>query len=125
MDKLTVIIPTLPPTVNHLYKSIGRGAKALTDEAKAFRQEVSAEARTTARMTGWRLPDGPLEFHLYITYGTNRRTDVDNRIKSAIDSLAIALGFDDARIDRIVAERVGIDKGKPLCEMVLMSKQLA
>jgi hypothetical protein len=36
--------------------------------------------------------------------------------------LAIALGFDDTRIDRLVVERVGIDKGKPLCEMVLMSR---
>ena len=122
MDKLTIIVPTLPTTVNHLYKSIGRGAKALTDEALTFRQEVYLEARTTARMTGWKLPDGPLEFHLYLTYGSNRRTDVDNRIKSAIDSVALALGFDDARIDRIVAERVGYDKGKPLCEMVLMAR---
>jgi Holliday junction resolvase RusA-like endonuclease len=122
MDKLTVIVPTLPPTINHAYKSIGKGRKALTDEALAFRQEVSAEARTTARMTGWRLPDGPLEFHLFLTYGSNRRTDIDNRVKMAIDAIALAIGFDDARIDKIEIERVGYDKGKPLCEMVLMSK---
>ena len=115
-------MPTLPPSVNHLYKSIGKGKKALTDEVISFRWYVLKEARETARLTGWKLPSGALEFHLYITYGTNRRTDVDNRIKSSIDALAIALGFDDARIDRIVAERVGIEKGKPLCEMVLMSK---
>jgi Holliday junction resolvase RusA-like endonuclease len=106
-----------------MYKSIGNGKKALTDEALTFRQEVYLEARETARLTRWKLPSGALEFHLYITYGTNRRTDVDNRIKSAIDSVAIALGFDDTRIDRIVAERVGIEKGKPLCEMVLMAKE--
>ncbi len=105
-----------------MYKSIGNGKKALTDEALTFRQEVYLEAREAARLTGWKLPTGALEFHLFITYGTNRRTDVDNRIKSAIDSVAIALGFDDTRIDRIVAERVGYDKDKPLCEMVLMSK---
>jgi Holliday junction resolvase RusA-like endonuclease len=122
MDKLTVIVPTLPPTINHAYKSIGKGRKALTDEALAFRQEVSAEARTTARMTGWRLPDGPLEFHLFLTYGSNRRTDIDNRVKMAIDAIALAIGFDDARIDKIEIERVGYDKGNPLCEMVLMSK---
>ncbi len=122
MSKLIIIVPVLPPTINHMYKSIGKGRKALTDEVLAFRQEVSAEARSSARMTGWRIPDGPLEFHLYITYGSNRRTDVDNRIKSSLDALAIAIGFDDARVDRIVAERVGYEKGKPLCEMVLMSK---
>lgn len=122
MDKLTVIIPTLPPTVNHLYKSIGKGRKALTDEALAFRQYVSAEVRTTARMTGWQLPDGPLEFHLFLTYGDRRNTDIDNRVKSAIDALAIAIGFNDARIDKIQIERIGYDKGKPLCEMVLMAK---
>ncbi len=122
MDKLTVIIPTLPPTINHCYKSIGKGRKALTDEALSFRSEVSAEARTTARLTGWKLPDGPLEFHLYLTYGNRRNTDIDNRAKAAIDALALAIGFNDARIDKIQIERVGYDKDKPLCEMVLMSK---
>ena len=122
MSKLIVIVPVLPPTINHMYQSIGKGRKALTDEALAFRQYVSAEARTTARAMGWKLPDGPLEFHLYLTYGDRRNTDIDNRVKSAIDSMAIALGFNDARIDKIQIERVGYEKGKPLCEMVLMPK---
>ena len=122
MDKLTVIVPTLPPTVNHLYKSIGGGKKALTDEALAFKSMVLAEVLDVVNLTGWKLPAGRLEFHLYLVYGDKRSTDIDNRVKFAIDSVASALKFNDNRIDRVVIERVGFDKGKPLCEMVLMAK---
>lgn len=116
---LTVIVPILPPTVNHMYRSNGRGGKVLTDQAQAFRKLVACEARTTARLTGWRLPAGALRLDLLLTFGDSRRCDVDNRIKAAIDALALALGFDDARIDEILIRRVGIDPKRPLCEMVL------
>jgi len=122
MKSLTVIVPILPPTVNHMYRSAGNGRKVLTDEVHAFRKHVWAEATETARLTGWTLPDGALELHMFITYGNKRNTDIDNRIKSAVDALAIALGFNDARIDRLVVERAGIEKDRPLCEMVLMER---
>jgi Holliday junction resolvase RusA-like endonuclease len=121
MDKLTVILPTLPPTINHAYKSIGHGKKALTDEALAFKGMVLKEVLDIVNTTGWTLPAGSLEFHRYLTYCDKRNTDIDNRVKLAIDAVAAALKFNDARIDEIRIKRVGYDKGKPLCEMVLMA----
>lgn len=44
---------------------------------------------------------------------------IDNRAKSAIDALALALGFDDSRVEDIRIRRVGVDPKRPLCEMIL------
>lgn len=120
MSALTVIVPILPPSANHAYRPNGRGGKLLTDEHTAFRLYVMAEARATARLCGWVLPGGRLQLTMRLTFGTQRaRVDIDNRIKTGLDALALALGFDDSRVDRIVIERVGVDPKRPLCEMIL------
>ena len=119
IDALTVIVPMLPPSANHMWAAGRNGAKFLTEEARAFRTYVMIEARTVARMTGWQLPAGRLAITIKLTYGTRARTDIDNRAKSAIDAMALALGFDDSRIDRVVIERAGYDARRPLCEMIL------
>lgn len=119
MSDLTVIVPILPPTVNHMYAPNGRGGRVLTADAKAFRDQAGREAQTTAQYTGWQLPAGPLAITILLTFGDRRRTDIDNRAKAAIDALALALGFDDSRIDEILIRRIGVERGRPLCEMVL------
>lgn len=114
---LTVVVPLLPPTVNHMYCPDGRGGKILTVEAKAFRVCVGALVRTMVRETGWELPAGALQLTLLLTFGSRRRCDIDNRAKAALDALALALEFDDARVDEIVIRRVGVDPRRPICEM--------
>lgn len=119
MRPLIVIVPLLPPSVNHMYAANRDGGKRLTQEALTFRQSVAAEARSTVNLTGWRVPDGRLKLAIKLTFGSYARCDIDNRAKSAIDALALALAFDDARIDRVVIERVGVDPRRPLCELIL------
>lgn len=119
MKPLTVILTILPPSVNHMYLSNGRGGKRLTDEAQSFRDIAAVEIRTTANMTGWRVPAGGLRFTLLLTFADRKRADIDNRIKAALDSIALALGFDDTRVEEIIVRRVGIDPKRPLCEMIL------
>lgn len=119
MQPLIVIVPLLPPSVNHMYASNRDGSKRLTQEALTFRQAVAAEARSTANLTGWRVPDGRLKLAIKLTFGSRARQDIDNRAKSAIDALALALGFDDVRIDRVVIERIGVEPRRPLCELIL------
>ena len=117
--QLVVVVRILPPTVNHMYQPDGRGGKRLSDQARAFRQLAGYEARITANLTGWRVSPGALRLTLLLTFGDRRKTDIDNRAKAAIDSLALALDFDDARIDEILIRRVGVDPKRPLCEMIL------
>lgn len=54
-----------------------------------------------------------------LTFPDRRKSDLDNRLKASQDALAIALGFNDARIVRVTAERAGVEPGRPACEMVL------
>ncbi len=127
MNALTVIVPLLPPTVNHLYVAVPRTRKGggrymgkeLSPAAVLFRDMAMHEAREVARLTGWQLPEGRLKIALKLTFGDLRNQDIDNRAKAGIDAVALALGFDDSRIDRVVIERVGYEKGRPLCEIIL------
>lgn len=113
---VVIWIPLLPPSVNHMYRNNGRGGRVLTDEAQAWRRLVAAEV---AALGSPRLAGGPLELTLRLTYGTRRRTDIDNRIKAALDALALALDFDDARVARIEVLHAGYATGRPACEMVI------
>lgn len=119
MTNLTIIVPMLPPSVNHMYRPNGKGGKILTDEAKTFRELVCYEARSTANAQGWKVPLAPLSLTILLTYGDDRRNDLDNRVKAAQDALSLALGFDDRRIDALTIRRVGVEKCRPLCEMIL------
>lgn len=127
---LTVIVPILPPSTNHLYKAVPRRrskakgggtymGKELSEQAQLFRDYTIAETRITAGMTGWKLPDGPLKLTILITFGSRHRQDVGNREKAATDALALALGFDDSRVEDIHIKKMGLDPKRPLCEMIL------
>jgi len=114
-DRVVVWVRMLPPTVNHYKLPNGRGGSYLSDDVNLFRSLVAAELYGVAVDLG----DARLALRIALTFGTRHRCDIDNRAKSAIDALALALDFDDARIDRLVVERVGYDKGRPACEMTL------
>jgi Holliday junction resolvase RusA-like endonuclease len=93
VEVLRVDLPLLPPTVNHMYRPIGRGGrKALTDEAVSFREHVALAVRGQAVP-----PAGALVLSLWLDFPNRRRTDGDNRIKALQDAIALACGFDDSR----------------------------
>lgn len=120
LPPLTIIIPALPPTVNHMYAANKHGGKRLTDEAKAFREAVAEELADVCRLTRWRYVAGvPLSLTLFLTFGTHARQDGDNRLKAAADALALALGFDDRCIAAYHVYTLGVDPRRPLCEMRL------
>src|SRR3990167_9521544 len=78
---LTVIVPVLPPSANHAWLPNGRGGKRISPDYEAFRMVVMAEARETARLTGWQVPSGRLQLTMLLTFGTRAtRVDIDNRI---------------------------------------------
>jgi Holliday junction resolvase RusA-like endonuclease len=119
MKPLTITLDVLPPSVNHMYTTGKGGARFLTAEAVAFRDEAIMQVRTAANRSGWQPPER-IAFHLRLTFPNRRQTDIDNRIKSALDACALALDFNDSRVDCVIAERVGVVKGHAKCEMILM-----
>ena len=122
---LVIWLPLLPPTVNHLYRpGPRRGQRVLSDEARAFRAYVVSEVALQARHEGWSVPDGDLWITIRLTFGSRARMDIDNRVKAALDAVALALGFDDCRVARLVVERVGIDPKRPACEITIQARHL-
>ncbi len=119
MKPLTITLDVLPPSVNHMYRTSKGGARFLTDEAILFRDLAIIQTRAAARRAGWVAPDR-IAFHLRLTFPNKRNCDIDNRIKSALDACALALDFNDSRVDCVIAERVGIDPGRPSCQLILM-----
>ena len=113
MTPITLAIDALPPTANHMYVSRGGARKALSDEAQTFRTLVAVAALGAGRPA---VPPGDLALRLVVWFPNRRRADLDNRIKSALDAAALALGFDDRRVAQIAAERRW---GPARCELVL------
>lgn len=117
--RLIVAIPRLSPSVNHMYRPRAGGGRALSDEAMAFRDEAVAHIRAAAGGARFTVPAGDLAVDLRFTFPTRRRADLDNRAKAAIDALAIALGFDDARVKFITLEHAGCAPGAGCTEIAL------
>lgn len=106
MNELVVTIEgLLPPSVNHSYIHIGRGKKALSPESITWRTTAIIAVKNAAQLANWKVPGGLLQFTLELTRGDKRKYDGDNRIKAALDSMALALDFNDERIARTICDK--------------------
>lgn len=104
----------LPPSVNALYQSptpemVASGtnpkAKWLTDEQRGFRNDVVGIARLVLRDDPPML--GRLQVWITLHFANRRRTDIDGRIKAALDALTHAHAYgDDGQIDKLTVERI-------------------
>jgi hypothetical protein len=103
-----VTIPGSPPSVNEAY-TIARKRLILTADARRYKDA----AIETARIARGRrvFPEGRWTMRMdffgsWLTQsGSDRRSDLSNRIKIPEDSLAEGLGVDDSHIWRIEAEK--------------------
>ena len=85
---LDLVLPGLPPTVNHVYRT-GRGiARYKTSEGRRYQEQV-AQIMDTFRKNDmpW---DGPTSVKIVFTSKNHLPWDVDNRIKVLQDCLAPA-----------------------------------
>lgn len=114
MEPLLVQVDALAPSVNHLYVTVRRRrkdgrkvpSKHLTAAAEAWYGLAVPVVRAAASHAGWILPDGPLALAVHL-YGLAGNRDIDNVLKGTIDAVAQALGFNDARITRLLVVRAG------------------
>jgi Holliday junction resolvase RusA-like endonuclease len=117
---LSVAVRMIPPTTNHMYLQRADRGKALTEEARTFRQLTGWAAKAAAASVGWRYPEGArLELAIELTFPNARNNDLDNRIKAVQDALAPVLHFNDSCIDRIVVVRAPMARNRPLCVMTI------
>ena len=100
--------------VNHQYIHTRHNTR-LTKEAQAWRDLAIVYIRANRQP----VPEGALRVYLLAHPPDNRRRDLDNLLKPVLDSLALALDFDDARITHIEAEMGEPSKVWPRIEITL------
>lgn len=107
MDKtlLDIILPGLPPTVNHVYRT-GRGiARYKTAEGRRYQEQV-VQVMDAFRKNS-ELWDGPTSVKIVFTSKNHLPWDVDNRIKVLQDCLAPAgVIKNDKQVVELYARRI-------------------
>lgn len=113
---LSITLP-IPPSVNALYRSIGRGRNILSKEGRDW--YAKAVPMIQQQSCGWFVL-GKAELALTIYYPDRRRWDLSNRIKALEDAITKAgVWKDDEQVVRIVAEKGPVDKDCPRCEVTI------
>lgn len=96
----------LPPTVNHLYRSMRGGARYKTTEGRKWQAGATVLFKLSSKVQNPYEGDVSLEVVYYPS--DNRAWDVDNRVKALQDCLAPAgVIRNDKQVKRLIVERRG------------------
>lgn len=117
-----VTIPGLPPPTNNLYPTGRDGRRHLSKRGREWHQTVS-DACVGARLRAFPGPRIRLAVALELV-GLDYRSDIDGRVKAALDALGAALGFDDRWIDKLVVERVQGDAKETRATLTFLPERL-
>lgn len=115
MPRLVVSLP-VPPSVNARLVRGRRGHVVLSEAARQYNDEVAA---LLLPYRGKIPPKTPIALEVAFTY-PNRRRDLDNILKQLVDALALALEFDDAYVDTIIARKYTMSKAPPAVHVLVM-----
>lgn len=105
----------MPPSVNELYGTAPNGQKFLTEAQREYRDNVIGVVHIALR--GKVEPFlGRLQVWMRLHFANKRRTDIDGRLKAALDALTHAKAYkDDSQIDKLTVERVIDPNGNEFC----------
>ncbi len=116
MDTLSIIVPLVPPSVNHYWKHTRSGRHYVTQEGRAYKEAVAMCAR------GKRVRAKRYELEAVIYLGHGQRGDGDNFWKVIADGLVDAgVIYSDAAVtDWILRKRR--DARSPRTEITVRAK---
>ena len=103
-----------PPSSNRYWRKTRDGRVYVSDEAKAYKEEVGLKTNRYAKL------NGDLAFTATF-YRPRKSGDLDNRIKILLDSLQGTIFADDKQIVEIHAYRFD-DKENPRVELEITEK---
>lgn len=94
----------MPPSVNHLYRISGRTAYK-SREARLWQETATLILRQAYKINGGKAPSrSPVALRVSLNARTQRRFDLDNRLKGLQDCLAPAgIIEDDVQVVRLEA----------------------
>lgn len=107
-------VPSLPPSVNHYWKTTRFGGRYVSAEGVAYKKLLMREANTHHTPLGTRANKYSLliEF-LSPTWMTKKNTfrkiDLDNLAKCAIDAFCLAIEIDDSQIFELIMSKKDAD----------------
>ena len=106
----------LPPSVNQMYRTGRQGQRYKRPEVEEWQSEVAKQLREA---WGDKRPFvGEVLLKIEFSVKTNRRWDVDNRLKALIDCLELGgVIHYDAQVAGINAKRVNRDEIRTIIEM--------
>lgn len=120
LQKVVRLTLPLPPSVNSMYRAVGRRDSAIvtkSSKARLYEQDAGNIILAQGRP---KVPDGPLSVSIVYHLPDAKKRDVDNLQKAVIDVLSRVLGFDDSVIVDLHAYK-RIDRGDPRCEVSIRS----
>lgn len=120
---LKVTLP-IPPSVNHIYQNVGRGARRLTTEAVKYIKTAQDIAKKQIRKQGWKKDNRAVwsVMDLYFYFPDKRRRDSHNCLKLLTDCMEGLLFHDDYfLLPRI--QDVQLDRENPRLEIVYYPKK--
>lgn len=101
---LSANLNSLPPTVNHLYRTSRTGTRYKTREGRDW-QEITA-AVFHALYGGAAPYDGDVMLDICFLVADKRRWDIDNRVKALIDALVMGgVLKDDRQVQSLHVQR--------------------
>jgi crossover junction endodeoxyribonuclease RusA len=110
----------MPPSANHYWRMFvlqKTPRMIISAEGRAYREAVFFATRKEFNKA-----TGPLRVTIQICYGTRRKIDLDNRLKSLLDALTHAGVYeDDSQIDFLSVERGPVSPPDGYCDVVVES----
>ena len=101
---LEVELDGLPPTVNHLYRSMKNGRRYKTAAGREYQDIVSEVMRRQYEPR--EMYGGRAGLTIAFTVSDSKRWDIDNRIKAIQDCLTLSgVLKDDSQIDKLEVSR--------------------
>ena len=115
IQQLKLTLP-LPPTLNSAYRNVAGIGRVKTKRVKEWAKEACLS------LIGMGLSGIPLappyRVVLGLYFGDNRKSDIANREKIAVDFLVDqGVISDDSHIDEMVIRRLGVDRSNPRVEI--------
>ena len=134
LNELRISNIDLPPSVNKIYKSIGKGRRALTTEGKAYKRSIIDSLIPEIVNYPSFKENQPLSLSITLhlealvnkgwpkkTKKRYKRIDVSNRIKLLEDALFECLGIDDCNVISLTINKVQSDEERSHVELTIRS----
>lgn len=116
-NHLRLVVPGLPPSINHLYFTTEDGKRIMSHEAKLYQEDCKIAA-LAAKSHGWRWHGSWLRVRIKLYFPDKRRRDTHNHPKVLLDGIADGLGVDDRWM--LISEEIpSLDRKDPRVEVTI------